>query len=202
MKYRSARSTAWAGAGVPTPAAGCLLESGSVASSLKPRYVDVANPALAIDCPRCGLRTARFMEHCRNCGYALWPGSRVASAAFRAWRDHDPARAAARRFDLVIPVQVEPPVVDYEQRAHQLGIHIFPSSAYPFPIAVGLMILFFALVPFGEAWWLRLAIGLAGAAILLYGVVGWVIVEDVRYYPSDALEVEQPDADTAQGESH
>ena len=56
----------------------------------RPRYVDTRNPALAIDCPNCGLRTARFMPQCRNCGYSIWPSGPVASAAFRAWQAADP----------------------------------------------------------------------------------------------------------------
>ena len=51
----------------------------------KPRYVDVSNTALAVECPRCGLLTARFVDHCRNCGYKIWPSSEMASAAFKAW---------------------------------------------------------------------------------------------------------------------
>ena len=30
--------------------------------------------------------------------------------------------------------------------------------------------------------------GLAGAAIFLVGVIGWVIVEDTRYYPAETAE--------------
>ena len=159
-------------------------------TATKPRYVDVSNPALAIDCPRCGLRTARFMQYCRNCGYSLWPSGPVASAAFRAWRDADPVRRIARRFDLLLPLDEGPDVIDYEERAHRLGIHIFPSSPFPFPIAIGVMILFFAIIHFpGEALWLRIALFVVGALVLLYGVVGWVVVEDVRYFPNDAVEV-------------
>ncbi len=157
-----------------------------MAARAKPRYVDVANPALAIDCPNCGLRTARFMQHCRNCGYSLWPSGEVASGAFKAWRDADPERRAARRFDLEIPRPLEESVVDYEEVAHKLGIHIFPSSAYPFPIAIGMFILFLALIHFpGESVWVRGGIFVAGALILLYGVIGWVVIEDTRYYPAD-----------------
>ena len=160
-----------------------------MASATKPRYVDVDNPALAIDCPRCGLRTPRFLEHCRNCGFHLWPSSRVASAAFQAWRDHDPARAAASRFDFELPVDHSPPEVDYEERAHHLGIHIFPSSNFPFVIALGVFGLALALVNFGfMPLWGHIVIGVIGAAIFLTGVIGWVIVEDTRYYPAEAAE--------------
>lgn len=174
--------------------AGRLLESSAVAAT-KPRYVDVSNPALAIDCPRCGLRTARFMQYCRNCGFSLWPSSRVASAAFQAWRAQEADRAAASRFDLRVPVYEGPEVVDFEERAHHLGIHLFPASAFPFPIAIGTMILFFGLVPFpGEPAWVRIGIFVLGVVVLLYGVVGWVVLEDTRMYPGDAVEVGEPEA--------
>ncbi|HEX6488193.1 MAG TPA: hypothetical protein VF137_04855 [Candidatus Dormibacteraeota bacterium] len=155
----------------------------------KPRYVDVANPALAIDCPRCGLRTARFMEFCRNCGYALWPNGRVATAAFRAWRDYDESRAPARRFDLFVPSDEGPPTVDYEERAHELGIHIFPNSNFPFLISLGMLVLALSIVPFkGEPAVAHYLIAVVGAVIFLAGVVGWVLVEDVRMYPSEVVD--------------
>lgn len=157
-----------------------------MAARAKPRYVDVANPALAIDCPNCGLRTARFLQYCKNCGYSLWPSGPVASAAFQAWRAADPARASARRYDLELPRESDELVVDYDEVAHKLGIHIFPSSSYPFPIAIGMMFLFFGLIHFpDESTWVRAAIFVIGAAILLYGVIGWVVIEDTRYYPAD-----------------
>ena len=152
-----------------------------MASATKPRYVDVDNPALAIDCPRCGLRTPRFLEYCRNCGFHLWPSGRVASAAFQAWRDHDPARAAASRYDIELPVDRTPLEVDYEERAHHLGIHIFPSSNFPFLICLGLGIAAFGAIPFSPV--VRIIFGAVGAVIFLIGVVGWVIVEDTRYFP-------------------
>jgi len=160
-----------------------------VASATKPRYVDVENPALAIDCPRCGLRTPRFLEYCRNCGFHFWPSSRVASAAFQAWRDHDSARAQTSRYAYEVPVEMAPPVIDYDERAHELGIHIFPSSNFPFVISVGAFVLALAVVHF--SWmplWGHIALGLAGAAIFLVGVIGWVIVEDTRYYPAETAE--------------
>src|ERR1044072_8248307 len=103
-----------------------------VAVARKPRYVDVANPSLSVECPRCGLRTARFIDHCRNCGYKLWPSGEMASAAFKAWRETAPARADVSRFHLeVLPEPVDTSV-DFAARAHELGIHLFPSSNYPF----------------------------------------------------------------------
>jgi hypothetical protein len=174
-----------------------------VAATAKPRYVDVANPALAIDCPNCGLRTQRFLQYCRNCGYSLWPSSLVASAAFQAWRAADPARAVARRYDLLVPVDEAAPVMDYEEEAHRLGIHLFPSSTYPFPIAIGMFFLFLAIVHFpGEATWVRIAIGIVGALILLYGVIGWVVIEDIKLYPGDDVVEVGPQEAPHTGASH
>lgn len=152
----------------------------------KPRYVDISNPALSLECPNCGMRTARFMDFCGTCGYKLWPSGPAASAAFQAWRDADPARARARRFDLELPQDTAGPEVDYDERAHQLGIHIFPSSNSPFLICVGFFFMAFAFVPLGAA--LRIAAGVLGGIIFLAGVVGWVVLEDVKMYPSEASE--------------
>ena len=152
--------------------------------------MDVANPALAINCPNCGLRTARFLRYCTNCGYALWPSGPVASAAFVAWRDHDPARLHARRFDVEVPVDDDTEVVDFDERAHHLGIHLFPPSVWPFPIAVGFTILGLAAIHLeGEPVWFRIALAVVGAIVLLTGVAGWVLVEDVQMFPDDTLEV-------------
>jgi len=153
-----------------------------VAVARKPRYVDVSNPALGVECPNCGLLTARFIDQCRNCGYKLWPSSRAASEAFRLWREADPARRTASRFDLALPVHVEN-TVDYAARAHELGIHLFPSSNYPFIICFGALFLSFAAIPFpGVA---RIILAVIGGIIFLVGVVGWVVVEDVQMFPSD-----------------
>lgn len=153
----------------------------------RPRFVDTGNPALGIACPRCGLQTARFMEFCRNCGYALWPSVDAASRAFKIWRAADPARSAARPYDLALPQPEGPAVVDYEARAHELGIHLFPSSIWPFPICVGLLFLGLAAIPFAGP--VRLGCAAFGAIVFLTGVVGWVIVEDTRMYPAG-----EPDA--------
>jgi hypothetical protein len=153
-----------------------------VAAAKKPRYVDVANPDLAVDCPRCGLRTARFMDHCRNCGYKLWPSSVMASAAFKAWRAADPVRAEASRYDLELPIEIDN-TVDFAARAHELGIHIFPNSNWPFIICLGALFLALAAIPFGSP--VRITLAVLGGLIFLYGVVGWVVVEDVRMFPSD-----------------
>jgi hypothetical protein len=142
--------------------------------------VDTGNPALAVDCPRCGLLTPRFLPYCRNCSFALWPSRAVAGAAFDAWQDADPARAVARPYDLETLGPEPSQVIDYEERAHRLGIHIFPSSSYPFVICVGFLFLGLAAVPFpGPA---RLALLAVGLVVFLIGVVGWVVLEDVGMY--------------------
>jgi hypothetical protein len=156
-----------------------------VAAANKPRYVDVANPSLAVDCPRCGLRTARFVDHCRNCGYKLWPSSHVASAAFQAWRAADPARASASRFDLEIPQHIDN-TVDFAARARELGIHLFPNSSWPFVICLGVLFMSLAAIPFSSTT--RIVLLVVGGLIFLYGVVGWVLIEDVRMYPGDSVE--------------
>src|SRR5919201_1817273 len=166
-----------------------LIESRSIVPvARKPRYVDVSNPSLTVQCPKCGLQTARFIDHCRNCGYKLWPSSVIAAAAFKAWRDADPRRAEASRFDLELPAEPIDATVDYAARAHQLGIHIFPSSNFPFIICVGALFLGMAAVPVPAA--ARITLAVIGGLIFLYGVVGWVLVEDVRMYP---LETPSPD---------
>ncbi len=154
-----------------------------MAAAKKPRYVDVTNPDLAVDCPRCGLRTARFVDLCRNCGYKLWPSSEMASAAFKAWQDADPERALASRFDLELPRRVDN-TVDFSARARELGIHLFPNSNWPFTICVGALFLGLAAIPFPAQP--RIALAIIGGLIFLYGVVGWVLLEDVRMFPSDS----------------
>jgi hypothetical protein len=156
-----------------------------VAAAKKPRYVDVANPDLAVDCPRCGLRTARFVDHCRNCGYKLWPSGVVASAAFQAWRAADPDRASASRFDLEIPLHIDN-TIDFTARAHELGIHLFPNSNWPFTICVGALFLGLAAIPFPAEP--RIGLAVIGGLIFLYGVAGWVLLEDVKMYPGDSAD--------------
>jgi len=135
------------------------------------------------------LLTARFVDHCRNCGYKLWPSSEVASAAFKAWRDADPSRAEASRFDLAPPEEPVDLTIDYEARAHELGIHLFPSSNYPFIICVGALFLGLAAIPFSGT--LRLVLAVIGGIIFLYGVVGWVLVEDVKMYPAETKSTQE-----------
>ena len=153
-----------------------------MAEARKPRYVDVSNPSLAVECPSCGLLTARFVDHCRNCGYKLWPSSHAASAAFLLWREQEPSRIDASRFDLALPQHVDNSY-DYAARAHELGIHLFPSSNYPFIICFGALFLSLAAIPFSSV--ARIVLAVIGGIIFLVGVVGWVVVEDVKMFPSD-----------------
>ena len=154
-----------------------------------PRFVDVQDPALAIECPACGLVTARFLPYCTNCGRGLWPSSSYASAAFRLWQEADPRRAEARRFDLELPDKTPPPVIDYDERARSLGIHVFPNSNWPFIICLGLFFLAFAAVPLPTVP--RIVLAVVGALIFLTGVVGWVVVEDQRIYPYEETASDQ-----------
>ena len=155
-----------------------------MAPASKPRYVDLTNPSLTVECPRCGLLTARFVDHCGNDGYKLWPSSVMASAAFKAWRDADPSRAEASRFDMDLPAPPLDLTVDYAARAHQLGIHLFPNSNYPFIICLGILFLGLAAIPFDST--VRIVLAVIGGLIFLFGVIGWVLVEDVRMFPSES----------------
>lgn len=142
---------------------------------------------MSVECPRCGLLTQRFIDHCRNCSYKIWPSSEMASAAFKAWREADPARAEASRYDMELPTPPVDATIDFAARAHTLGIHIFPSSNYPFIICVGALFLALGAVPFpGPA---RIVLAVIGGLIFLFGVVGWVLVEDVQMFPADATQV-------------
>jgi hypothetical protein len=81
---------------------------------------------------------------------------------------------------------------DFAARAHELGIHIFPNSNWPFTICFGALFLSLAAIPFSST--LRIVLAVFGGLIFLYGVVGWVIVEDVRMFPSDSPQ--------SRGEAH
>ena len=113
----------------------------------------------------------------------------MASAAFKAWRDADPSRRDASRFDLTLPEEPVDVSVDYAARAHDLGIHLFPSSNYPFIICVGALFLGLAGIPFSGP--VRIAMLVVGLLIFLYGVVGWVLVEDVKMYPVETAPTEE-----------
>ncbi len=131
-----------------------------MAPASKPRYVDLTNPSLTVECPRCGLLTARFVDHCRNDGYKLWPSS------------------------MDLPAPPLDLTVDYAARAHQLGIHLFPNSNYPFIICLGILFLGLAAIPFDST--VRIVLAVIGGLIFLFGVIGWVLVEDVRMFPSES----------------
>jgi hypothetical protein len=144
----------------------------------------VSNPSLVVECPRCGLITARFVDHCRNCGYKLWPSGVMASAAFKAWRAVDPEhRSEVSRFDMDYPIHIDD-TVDFDARAHELGIHISPPSNWPFVICFGLLFLSMAAIPFSSTP--RIVLAVIGGLIFLWGVVGWVVVDDSKMFPTDA----------------
>lgn len=127
--------------------------------------------------------TQRFLPYCKNCAFSLWPTRAAAGAAFRAWRDADPARTDARPYDHELPKGPPAQVIDYEERAHRLGIHLFPSSSYPFVICLGFLFLGLAAVPFATP--ARIVMAVIGLVVFLAGVVGWVVLEDVRMYPAE-----------------
>jgi hypothetical protein len=132
--------------------------------------------------------TARFVDMCRNCGYKLWPSSVMASAAFQAWRAADPERRSeVSRFDMDYPVHIDN-TIDYDARAHELGIHISPPSNWPFVICFGLLFLSLAAIPFSATT--RIVLAVIGGLIFLWGVVGWVVIDDSRMFPSESTESE------------
>jgi hypothetical protein len=159
-----------------------------VAASKQTRYVDVSNASLAVECPRCGLITARFIDLCRNCGYKLWRSSEMASAAFKVWQAADPEpRSEVSRFDLDYPVHIDN-TIDYVARAHELGIHLSPDSNWPFVICFGALFLSLAAIPFPAT--ARIVLAVIGALIFLWGVIGWVVIDDTRMFPSDSPQSE------------
>jgi hypothetical protein len=147
-------------------------------------YVDTGNPAVGIDCPRCGLLTARFGWFCRNCGFRLWPSAETAARAYRTWRLADPARSRIHQWDDVPPIDDGDQilVVDFEERAHELGIHIFPPSRWPFLVCVGILFLGFAAIPFDPI--VRIILAAVGVLFFLFALAGWMR-EDVRIFPKD-----------------
>ena len=74
-------------------------------------------------------------------------------------------------------------LVDYEARAHQLGIHISPPSNWPFVICFGLLFLSLGAIPFAGTT--RIVLAVIGGVIFLWGVVGWVVVDDSKMFPTD-----------------
>ena len=145
--------------------------------------VDTSNPALGIDCPRCGLWTARFGWFCRNCSFRLWPDATVAGRAYRMWRGAEPSRAHLHQWDDSLPIEDSTIIpVDFGKRAHQLGIHIFPSSTWPVVVCAGFLFLGLAAVPFPVV--ARIVLAVLGVVLMAYGIGGWMF-EDVRMFPKD-----------------
>lgn len=115
----------------------------------------------------------------------------MASAAFKAWRAADSEhRSTVSRFDLALPVETDD-LVDYDARAHELGIHIFPNSNWPFTICFGALLLGLAAIPFDGA--VRITLAVIGGVIFLIGVVGWVWFEDSSLYETSAAGTEGAD---------
>jgi len=81
-----------------------------------------------------------------------------------------------------LPVFVDD-TVDFAARAHDLGIHLFPSSSSPFIICFGLLFLALGAIPFPSV--ARIVLAVIGGVIFLVGVVGWVLIEDMQMFPSD-----------------
>ena len=158
-------------------------------------YVDTSNPAVGIDCPRCGLLTARLGWFCRNCGFRLWPGAQAAARAYRTWRLADPARVYVHQWDDT-PVLDEDSVivVDFAEKAHDLGIHIFPSSRWPILVCVGIFFLAFAAIPFPSI--ARIILAVIGVLFFIAAIAGWML-EDVRLFPAD-----DPGAGAGHGDPH
>src|SRR5262249_39924358 len=127
IEIRRSPTSGWGARHVEVPP---QIKIGLVVRSPRPRFVDTGNPALAVECPNCCLLAPRFLPYCKNCSFSLWPDRLVAGAAFEAWQHADPARANARPYDLEMPTPPPTDIVDYEERAHRLGIHLFPSSSY------------------------------------------------------------------------
>jgi len=146
-------------------------------------FVDTANPSLGIDCPSCGLWTARFGWFCRNCSFALWPNATVAGRAYRMWRSVDPSRSHLHQWDDHLPVGDSSIIkVDFGARAHEIGVHLFPPSTWPIVVCVGFLFLGLAAVPFAPI--ARIVMAVIGALVMAYGIAGWMF-EDVRMFPSD-----------------
>jgi hypothetical protein len=88
---------------------------------------------------------------------------------------------------MAYPVHIDD-TVDYEARAHALGIHISPPSNWPFVICFGLLFLSLAAIPFPSTP--RIVLAVIGGVTFLWGVVGWVVIDDSRMFPSESTEPE------------
>jgi hypothetical protein len=146
-------------------------------------YVDTGNPAVGIDCPKCGLLTARFGWFCRNCGFRLWPSAMAAARAYRTWRLADNSRMYIHQWDDTPPLGTDDViVVDFGARAHQLGIHLFPASLWPIMVCIGVLFLAFAAIPFAAI--ARIILLVIGIVFFIFAVAGWML-EDVKMFPAE-----------------
>ena len=75
-------------------------------------------------------------------------------------------------------------VVDFDAKAHELGIHMPPPSRWPFVICAGAFFLGLAAIPFDST--VRITLAAFGGLLFLGGVVGWVLVEDVKMFPAES----------------
>jgi len=96
-------------------------------ATAKSLAMSTSQPSLAVDCPRCGL-APQVHRHAATAAYKLWPSapwprrpSSLAAVDPPAWSLAVRPRAAGRARQRG----------DYEARAPQLGIHLFPSSNCP-----------------------------------------------------------------------
>ena len=80
------------------------------------------------------------------------------------------------------PVEVDN-TIDYAARAHELGIHLSPNSNWPFVVCLGALFLGLAAIPIPGT--IRIVLAVIGGLIFLWGVIGWVVVDDVRMFPSE-----------------
>jgi len=112
----------------------------------------------------------------------------MASAAFKAWQAADPERRSeVSRFDTDYPVRIDN-TVDYTARARQLGIHLSPNSNWPFVISFGGAFLAFAAIPFPGT--VRILLAVIGGLIFLWGIIGWVVIDDTQMFPSESPDGE------------
>ena len=112
----------------------------------------------------------------------------MASAAFKAWRAADPERRSeVSRFDVDYPDRIDN-TVDYSARARQLGIHLSPNSNWPFVISFGGGFLAFAAIPFPAT--VRILLAVTGGLIFLWGIIGWVVIDDTQMFPTESADGE------------
>jgi len=84
--------------------------------------------------------------------------------------------------DMPVIEEVKVIHVDFEEQAHHLGIHIFPSSVWPILVCVGVLFLFLAFPPFPTI--VRIVMAVIGVLFFIAAIAGWML-EDVRMFPKD-----------------